>query len=128
MRFRKLRISWLSRVIAIALAFGGMFFGVFLFMIGGLKPLLYPPTAAGYLVTIGYIVRAASTPPLWMRRAIWIASIVVQGAWFCWNIPDVLREANPADGILIFSWWGFAVAASMVALVNEPDKNSFPTT
>ncbi len=108
-------LSW-PRIIAIVLALGGTFWGVFLLLGFGPAALFPFPFGVGYVVTAGYIVRAVSVPSLGVRRAIWIASFVVQGAWLqSVGLPDLLRT-----GPNVFSvWWGFATVASVIAIATE---------
>jgi hypothetical protein len=109
--------STLPRVIAVLLALGGSLWGAFLLGGFGWEALVQFPLAVGYVVTVGYIVRAMSFPPLAVRRAIWAVSLIVHDAWLVWvGIPDLPR-AGPNPVIL---WWALATAASAVALAFEP--------
>jgi hypothetical protein len=103
-------------MIAIVLALGGCFWGVFLLLAFGPAALIPLPFGVGYLVTAGYIARSVTVPTLGVRRAVWVASLVVQGAWLLSvGIPDLPRTGPN----LFFWWWAFATAASAVALVTE---------
>ncbi len=113
----KLSASSLPRVIAVLLSVGGSLWGAFLLGGFGWESLIQFPLAVGYVVTVGYIVRAVSFPRLAVRRAIWGLSLIVYGAWLVWvGIPDLPR-AGPNPVIL---WWALATAASAVALAFEP--------
>ncbi len=105
------------RLIAVLLAVGGSLYGVFLLAGFGWEALIQFPLAVGFLVTVGYFVRAITFPPLAVRRAIWVFSLIVHGAWLIWvGIPDLPR-AGPN---LVNLWWAVATAASAVALATEP--------
>jgi hypothetical protein len=112
----------LPRLIAVVLATVGAFWGVFLVLALGPDVLLSVPFAVGYLVTAGYIVRVVTTPALGVRRLIWGASILVQGAWLCVGVVDLGRRG--AD--LVFWWWAFATLASVVAIASERDTADTP--
>lgn len=76
------------------------------------------PFGVGYVVLAGYIVRAVSCPNLGVRRAIWVASVLVQGEWLCLGLADGRVLSTPS------LWWAFATLASVAALVAErPDKS-----
>jgi len=87
--------------------------------------------APGYLVTAAYIVRCLCTPPLWARRVIWVASLLVQGtwlAWITWAIAErVMAGRTVNESPLPVMWWLFATAASAVALLTERPKPAEPT-
>lgn len=112
--------SWASslpRLTAVPLAFGGSLYGVFLLNGFGWEALIQFPLAVGFVVTVGYFVRAITFPPLAVRRAIWGLSLIVHGAWLVWvGLPDLPR-AGPNPVIL---WWALAAAASAIALASEP--------
>jgi len=71
----------------------------------------------GYIVLVGYVVRAVSCPTLGVRRTIWVASILVQGPWLCIGLADGLDRAiqKPIPPL----WWAFATLGSIAALVAE---------
>jgi hypothetical protein len=82
--------------------------------------------APGYLMTAGYYWRAFRQPSLMWRRAIWIFSILVQGAWFfieAWFSYDALRRGNlheAAWGMFIGVWvGGIPLGLSAMALYLE---------
>lgn len=122
---------WIPRLLAALLALGGCFWGLILspwFFRRDVSPLAIATFGPGYLVTLGYIVRSVSTPPLGARYLIWASSFLVQGAWLLWLSwgtmegiaagRSVLRDvANP-----MAAWWVFATAASVVGLLCERPK------
>jgi hypothetical protein len=116
--------NW-PRTLALVLAIGGCFWGLLA------SPLLVTPLAVavlgpGYSVTLGYIIRAAGTPPLPARRLIWASSLLVQGAWlawFAWALVAKLAAGGTLNEPLVpATWWALAVAASVVGLlIEKPD-------
>ncbi len=109
--------SW-PRAIAVILALGGSFWGVFLLWGFGPAALIPLPFGVGYLVTAGYIVRAVSLPSLDVRRIIWGASLMVQCGWLLSiGLPDLSRTGPD----LFFVWWAFASIASAVAIATEQE-------
>lgn len=115
---------WWPRAIAAVLALGGAFWGVFLLGAFGPAVLISLPFGVGYLVTATYITRAVSIPSLATRRAFWIMSAGVQGAWLLFvGIPELLRIGPD----LFFCWWAFATAMSVVALAIEPGNTGDTT-
>src|SRR5262249_26149998 len=76
----------------------------------------------GYVVTLGYIIRSLTTPPIWGRLLIWIGSFLVQGAWLLLAIcagNSVERQlTNP-----ITAWWIFATLGSVVGLLADLPKS-----
>ncbi len=114
----------LPRVVAVVLAVGAAFWGGLLLLSFG-PAVLFPitPFWFGYVVLGGYIVRAVSCPALGVRRAIWVASVVIQGGWLCLGLADSLDHA--AQKPIPPLWWAFATLASVAALVAErPDKGT----
>jgi hypothetical protein len=125
----KLLASWFARSLAVLLALGGCFWGLLL------SPWLFRPEVSplavavfgpGYLVTLGYIVRSVSTPPLMARRLIWGISIIVQGCWLAWIVwgisEKVMAGHTSNEPSLPVAWWLFATAASVVGLLAEGAK------
>lgn len=107
----------LPRYIAISLAIGAGFWGGLLFLVFGPTAFLPFPFGVGYVVLIGYIIRALSCPELGHRRLIWGLSILVQGGWFCLGLYDVLNH------MLVQLWWTYATFGSVIALIaEEPDS------
>ena len=104
-----------ARLIAIALMMGGLFWGMFLLLAFGPVALFPLPFGVGYLVTVGYIVRAVSVPAFGIRMLIWIASLMVQGYWLLQSIPDITRTGLN----LISAWWLFATVCSVIAIATE---------
>lgn len=103
------------RLIAIALTMGGLFWGMFLLLAFGPPVLFSFPFGVGYLVTVGYIVRAVSVPAFGIRMSIWIASLAVQGSFLFADIPDITRTGLN----LISAWWLFATVCSAIAIATE---------
>ena len=108
------------------LTLGGLFWGLLL------SPWLFRPEASplawlvfgpGYLITVGYVIRAVSTPPLAARRLIWVCSLLVQGAWLLylvWAETEQLALGRSIHEPNIMSvWWLFATVASCVGLFAE---------
>jgi hypothetical protein len=109
------RVMMLIRAIAAVLAIGGAFWGVAL---AGLfnsegdpgRVLIFCLTAGpGYLITLGYLLRAVWYPPLPVSVVIWMSSIVVQGTWLMIGLSDGKLS-------LFLLWWLGAFLASGVAL------------
>ena len=111
------------RFLAGLLAAGGIFWSIL--SLGAISLVFIP----GYIITLGYIVRCISTPRLSWRRAIWGASIFVQGAWLLYYFGgyfyEILRGAynvyatqdEIGDVInLMTIWWVFAFAISIYGL------------
>jgi hypothetical protein len=111
------------RFVAILLAAGGTFWGLFLLAGFGPAALIPLPFGIGYLVTVGYIVRSVMVPPLGVRYLIWGASILVQGAWLLWIVSDMAKRVAAGRQVfeppLIIAWWAFATISSVVAIVCE---------
>lgn len=84
-----------------------------------LRPLLL--FSPGYIVTIGYIIRACYLPSLELRRVIWGASALVQGAWFSWfAVGDFSHGMHGfAFEWISLLWWAFAFLASIYGLVAD---------
>ncbi len=111
-----MRRSSLPRLVAVGLALGGTGWGVFLLLVFGANALWPLPFGFGYAVTAGYWLRALTTPELFARRAIWAASIAVQGTWLALGLMSLWGgEPN-----WFAAWWALATAASVVALRLEP--------
>ncbi len=107
--------SW-PRLMAIALTMGGLFWGMILLLTLGPDVLFMFPFDAGYLVTLGYIVRAVSVPAFGVRLSIWIVSLAVHGYSLVFvGIPD-LQRTGP-DPFLF--WWLFATVCSVIAIATE---------
>jgi hypothetical protein len=114
---------WKLRVVAGALAVGGVLWGLFClpFMVAGTL-LAWACFGPGYLVTGAYIVRCFTTPPLGWRRAIWAASALVQGAWLLWALDGVRQGAwfsGFAFEFVTLGWWTFAFAVSVYGVIAE---------
>ena len=111
-------IEVLIRIVAALLAVIGAFWGFLLFAIfhsegDPLRVLIFALiTVPGYLVTGGYLWRAVLRPAYHYRVAIWVASILVQGAWLAISLFD----GRPSVAML---WWFIACAASIAALSIE---------
>jgi hypothetical protein len=124
---------WFARLLAVLLALGGCFWGLLLspWM---LRPDVSPAAVAvfgpGYLITLGYIIRSVSTPPLVVRRLIWSASIIIQGSWLAWTIWAICEQVITGHTLnepsLPTAWWVFATAASVVGLLAEGAKPTKP--
>ncbi|HEY1378253.1 MAG TPA: hypothetical protein VGF55_15745 [Gemmataceae bacterium] len=122
----QLHVNWLPRLLAAILALGGGYWGLilspWLFQLD-VSPLALVVFGPGYLVTLGYVVRAVSTPSLSTRRFIWIASIIVQGGWLgfaLWGIAEKVAAGRmPNEPVLFEAWWALALVLSMAALLAE---------
>lgn len=107
--------SWgplLPRFIAIALAVGATYWGGLLLLAFG-PAVLLSPFGGGYVVLVGYVVRAVIFPPFGIRQVIWIASLVVQGSCLCLGLASF---GIKPEALL---WWAAATLGSIVALVAE---------
>ena len=129
----KLLPPWLPRLLAVLLALGGCFWGLLLspwIFRPGVSPAAISGFGPGYLVTLGYIVRSVSTPPLIARRLIWAGSIMVQGSWLVWIVwaifEQVLAGHTLNEPVLFVAWWLFATATSVVGLLAEGPKQAEP--
>ena len=129
--------SWLARLLAVVLALGGFYWGFLLawIFLPGLIFRLFGPEvtlfefglAGGYLITAFYIVRSARTPPLVVRRLMWITSLLVQGSWLAWGVWCISQEfasGDPPKTIHFVLWWMFATVASLVGLIAERPKHA----
>jgi hypothetical protein len=115
-----------SRVIAGLLALGGVCWGVLLIALiphaehAALPLLVFGP---GYVVTVGYLIRTVTTPPLRARQVIWVLSLLVQGGWLTWHVVGTLASSGPIHKLteprLVVAWWLIATAASIVALIMD---------
>jgi hypothetical protein len=113
------------RIIAGLLAIGGIYWGVLLLPLiphaeNQLLPLLV--FGPGYVVTLGYLIRVVTSPPLRGRQVIWGFSILVQGGWLvCYVVATLGGGAisRLAEPNLIVAWWLFATVGSVVALMLE---------
>lgn len=111
----------LPRGVAVVLALGAAFWGGFLLLAFGPDVLLpITPFGYGYFVLAGYVMRAVTCPTLRVRRAIWIASIVVQGMWLCIGLACIKECASCC--LILQLWWVFATITSVFAIIEEqPD-------
>jgi hypothetical protein len=112
-----------QRLLAVILSIGGICWGIFclpfLFWNPSYSMLIFGP---GYVVTIGYLVRACSTPSLESRVGIWILSALVQGIWLIWACCGIFQGARfrgHAFEFVTLGWWVFAFVASVYAILNE---------
>jgi hypothetical protein len=108
------------------LALGGTFWGVLLapwLFQPGVSPVAWVVFGPGYLVTIGYVIRAIGTPPRGARYLIWVSSLLIQGAWLLWLIWDVTERVAEGRSVnepsLMAAWWLFATVSSVVGLLTE---------
>lgn len=64
----------------------------------------------GYVVVIGYFLRAFIRLPTGYRKTIWVASCLVQGTWLQFGIYDAIwrRTVYP-----VLIWWIFAFTFSL---------------
>jgi hypothetical protein len=115
-----------SRMIAGLLAAGGAYWGLmFLPLIFHAEHPIFPLLlfGPGYAVTLAYVIRLFSTPPLRARQFIWVLSILVQGGWLvCYVVVSLADGASIrrlAEPILIVFWWLFAFVGSITALIME---------
>lgn len=125
---------WGPRLLAGLLALGGLFWGLLLSpwqFQSWASPVFWAVFGPGYLITLGYIIRAVCTPPMIFRRLIWIGSLLVQGAWLLWLIWCVIEEVAAGNSArneanLATAWWVFATAASVAGLFTERTKQAEP--
>ena len=117
----------LPRVIAVALAAGAAFWGALLLQMFGPAVLLpFNPFGLGYVILAGYVVRAVSCPSLGVRRAIWVASLVIQGGWLCISLTDADGLGQAVQKPIPPLWWGSATLGSVVALLAERADEGTP--
>lgn len=109
------------QVVALFLALCGVLWGLVILLVaaglGGTSPTMVFVFSPGYLVTLGYIIRAICTPPFILRCAIWALSVVVQAAW--------LVLVGLSDFNLGTIWWSLATSASAWALWQEIQDEDF---
>jgi hypothetical protein len=114
------------RIIAGLLAIGGIYWGVLLLPLiphaeNPLLPLLV--FGPGYVVTLGYLIRVVTSPPLRGRQVIWGFSVLVQGGWLVCHVVATLGNGGPISRLtephLIMAWWVFATVGSIVAFMME---------
>jgi hypothetical protein len=120
---------WVPRALAVLLALGGCYWGfllspwLFRTDVSPVSPLALAVFGPGYLVTLCYIIRSISTPPLVVRRLIWVVSILVQGAWLAWDLWGLCEQLAvgrvPNEPLLPTAWWLFATAGSVAGLITE---------
>jgi hypothetical protein len=116
------------RSLAVVLSIGGVGWGLFCLPFVFWSPLgwilVFGP---GYVVTIGYLVRAFSTMSLGSHIGIWLLSALIQGAWLIWALSWVFQGAwfrGHTFEVVILGWWVFAFAASMYAICTERNEKS----
>ncbi len=113
------------RAIAICLAIFGVFWSLFCILFLLLNPLKWLlMLGPGYLVIVGYIWRAATTPKTEKRRLIWGFSAIVQGAWLWWFITtSVIYGFNFGSSssleIVTLLWWVITFAVSILGIVAD---------
>jgi hypothetical protein len=100
------------RIVSAILAIGGLFFGTLVAQLLIAEPWQIVIWGPGYLITVGYFIRAASRPNYLLCAAIWWSSLVVQGAWL---VIGGLFGGWPA-----IIWWLFATITSTWALFVDP--------
>lgn len=114
----------LIRVIAMVLAVGASLWGTLLAIVLLISPTLlgFVVFAPGYLVTLGYFVRATQSVARPLRRGIWSLSILVQGTWSLVAVWGILQSGwDFAPGpVFIVSWWWLTTGLSAVCLMLEP--------
>lgn len=112
----------MARMLALALAIGGCGWGLLLspwLFRSDVSPLAVAVFGPGYVVTLGYIVRAITTPRPTVRVFIWSSSLLVQGGWLSyvtWGIVSAgeLAAKDFANGMT--AWWAFATVVSAAGL------------
>lgn len=111
-----LRRTSLPRVVAGFLAVAGL---VWSFVLLHIIDKVENPTPAlltflpGFIVTVGYIIRALITPRRTIRRLIWFLSVLVQGGWLTFGVIVVIANGRFS---LFFFWWLAAFVLSIIAL------------
>src|SRR5262249_23471638 len=127
----KLRALWLPRLLAALLALGGCYWGLLLLpwlIRPDVSPLAVAVFGPGYLVTLGYIVRSVSTPPMAARYLIWVGSLLGQGAGLLgliWGVTEKVAAGGSALNDVVnwaTAWLVFATAASVAGLLTERPK------
>jgi len=111
--------------LAVVLALGGCCWGLLLspwLFRGDVSPLAVAVFGPGYLLTAAYIVRSVSRPSVQIRSLIWLASLLVQGAWLVWDLRGIcqaIEAGRSMPPVLLTAWWAFATGASAIALVAD---------
>jgi len=117
-----------QRSFAVVLSFGGVCWGIFCLPFLFWNPSYSLPVfGPGYVVTVGYLVRAFSTLSLVSRIGIWLLSALVQGAWLIWALCGIFRGAwfrGYAFEVVTLGWWIFAFAVSVYAICTERDEKT----
>jgi hypothetical protein len=120
---------WVPRTLATVLAVGGCFFGLLLYpwtFRGDVSPLAVAVFGPGYLITLGYIIRACSTPTLGFRRLLWSASLVIQGTWMVGDLSGMAARLAAGqtlnEPLLPTAWWIFATFASVTGILLDKPK------
>ena len=116
------------RLFASVLAFGSVLWGAFgLFIIISLfrssssyliwSLLIFGP---GYIIMVGYVIRAFCTLPTTLRRIIWAASCLVQGIWLVLSIDTVfsLMRMDQFETLCI-EWWIGTLIISVYGLIAD---------
>ncbi len=103
------------RVIAGALAAGGSCWGLLLLVMFNLNAVIIPPFLLGYVVTAWYVVRVFRTPPLALRRVMWVVSLAAHGWWLVAASFDTGAFSQP----LFVAWWVSASVLSVIGLFTE---------
>jgi hypothetical protein len=102
--------NYIVRGIAAVLALGGIVWGAILLASFGLWALFPLPFGVGYILTAGYLFRAFDRLSPRLRQAVWLLSISTQGLFFVYSLPELASKP------VLPVWWGFAAAASALAL------------
>lgn len=124
------------RNLSIVLAIGGVFWSLFcagLIAIGQVERTL-PIFGPGYVITLGYIMRALIKNPsetlirLRFIRSMWLVSAIIQAAWLIPIGFAVFTHAQEwtlrSPGILaMMIWWIFATLVSLYGWLYEPCDN-----
>ena len=111
------------RILAFFLAVGGIVLGLFAFRLlqhskwAPQQVLIWLP---GYLVTVGYVIRAFFNPTVSIRIAIWLSSFLVQGLWLNRGFLDF--------GPFAVIWWWFATVATALALFIDLQQSRSQST
>jgi hypothetical protein len=119
---RKKRLDQL-RFLATALAIVSHVWGILcaIFLSAGFwraAPLFVP----GYIVMVGYFWRAIGDPSRNWARAIWGASLLVQGAWLVWLVVVVVIGKGEWYSLAtpMAAWWIASTVLSFIAFHAEP--------
>jgi hypothetical protein len=109
--------------LAATLALGGFCWGIFglYFLLFGDASYALLIFAPGYIVTIGYFVRALTDLTTQSKVCIWGISMIVQGCWLAWGLFVVVHDGmrHVFFDLITIEWWLFSFTASTYAFFRD---------